>query len=161
MRRAGRSSSTASSPRLHIAEPRAAYLYRPAIVVDASIVAAVLYDEGGRAEAEALLRGRALHAPHLIDYEIANVGLTKRRHEEARGEVVERAIQEYLRLPIERHTVDAAALSAIAALYDLTAYDAAYLCVAEKLMAPLATLDGKLAAAARKHLALKRGIHEP
>lgn len=154
MRRAG-------TPRLHIAEPRTAYLHRPPIVVDASIVAAVLYDEGGRAEAEALLRGRALHAPHLIDYEIANVGLTKLRHEKVRGAVVESAIQEYLRLPIDCHAVDAAALSAVAARYDLTAYDAAYLCVAEKLAAPLATLDGKLAAAARKHLALEREIHEP
>ena len=161
MGRAGRSVSTRSAPRLHIAEPRAAYQHRPPIVVDASIIAAVLYDEGGRAEAEALLRGRALHAPHLIDYEIANVGLTKRRHEKARGAVVESAIQEYLRLPIERHAVDAAALSAVAARYDLTAYDAAYLCVAEILTAPLATLDGKLATAARKHLALEREIHEP
>jgi predicted nucleic acid-binding protein len=159
MARANRSRET--SPRLHIAEPRAAYLHRPPLVVDASIIAAAIFDEGNTEEVAALLRGRTLHAPHLLDCEIASVGLKKSRREKASGMAVNSAIEEYLRLPIERHAVDAAALSAVAARYNLTAYDAAYLCVAEQLTAPLATLDGKLAAAARKHLALEREVHEP
>jgi predicted nucleic acid-binding protein len=147
--------------RLHIAEPPAAYLHRPPLVVDASVVAAAVYGERGRAEAEALLHGRTLHAPHLLDCEVASVGLKRRRRDTASGEAVQAALETYARLPIERHAVDAAAVSAIALRYKLTAYDAAYLCVAEKLAAPLATLDGKLATAARKHLARDREIHEP
>lgn len=147
--------------RLHVAEPPAAWLHRPPLVVDASVVAAAVYGERGRAEAEALLHGRALHAPHLLDCEIASVGLKRRRRDPASGGAVEAALETYARLSIERHAVDAAAVSGIALRYKLTAYDAAYLCVAEKLAAPLATLDGKLAAAARTHLARDREVHEP
>jgi predicted nucleic acid-binding protein len=159
MPRAGR--STGRALRLHIAEPRAAYLHRPSLVVDASIIAAALFDEDAKDEAVALMHGRALHAPHLLDYEIANVGLTKQRREKVAVSAVETAIEAFTRLPIERHAVDVATIASVAARYALTAYDAAYLCVAEQLTAPLATLDGKLAAAARTHLARDREIHEP
>jgi predicted nucleic acid-binding protein len=159
MGRAGRDAG--NYPRLHIAEPRAAYLHRPPLVVDASIVAAALFDEDGRDEAAALLHGRTLHAPHLLDYEIANVGLKKQRRENVAAAALDSAFEAYARLSIERHAVDATAIAAVAARYELTAYDAAYLCVAEALMAPLATLDGKLAAAARAHLMREREIHEP
>jgi predicted nucleic acid-binding protein len=147
--------------RLHIAEPPTAYLHRPPLVVDASVVAAAVYGEHGRAEAEALLHGRALHAPHLLDCEIASVGLKRLRNDPSARAAVEAALEAYARLSIERHAIDAAAVSGIALRHKLTAYDAAYLCVAEQLAAPLATLDGKLAAAARRHLARDREVHEP
>ena len=41
---------------------------------------------------------------------------------------------------------------ALAQRYKLTAYDAAYLWLAERLEAPLATFDAALARAAREHL---------
>jgi predicted nucleic acid-binding protein len=62
-------------------------------------------------------------------------------------------LQAYGRLAIERHEVDAEAIVAVARRYELTAYDAAYLVVAARLAAPLATLDEALATAARAHLA--------
>lgn len=148
------SSAVARSPyRLHIAEPRGAYARRPPLVTDASVIAAALFDESGCAEATALLQGRALHAPHLLDHEIASVGLKKMRREGVPAEVVAAALRAYMRLPIERHAVDAEAVVAIGHRYGLTAYDAAYLFVAEQLAAPLATLDETLAVAARAHLA--------
>ena len=159
MRRARLSAGT--SPRLHVAEPGAAYLHRPPLVADASVIAAALFGEGGRDEAAALLHGRELHAPHLLDYEIASVGLKKQGREGVSAAAVATALQAYARLPIERHAVDAAAIAALAARYELTAYDAAYLCLAEQLMAPLATLDAKLAAAARAYLMPDREVHEP
>ena len=75
-------------------------------------------------------------------------------------ERVAAALRAYGRLPIERHGVDAESMLAIAERYRLTAYDAAYLCVAEQLGAPLATLDGKLAEAARAYLTNERQVHE-
>jgi predicted nucleic acid-binding protein len=42
----------------------------------------------------------------------------------------------------------------------LTAYDAAYLHIAEQLTAPLATLDDRLAAAAREYLASNGQVHD-
>ena len=139
--------------RLHVAEPRVAYLNRPPLVADASVVAAALFGEAGQAEAFALLRGRSLHAPHLLDYEIASVGLKKLRREAVSSEAVAAALRTYERLHIERHAVDAQGVASIAERHGLTAYDAAYLWVAEQLEAPLATLDERLGNAARTHLA--------
>ena len=153
-------SSTKPPSRLHVAEPRAAYLSRPALVPDASIVAAALFGEENRAEAEALLHARALHAPHLLDYEIAGVGIKKIRRGNLPEAAVATALGAYARVPIERHAVDADALLALAQRYGLTVYDAAYLCVAERLAAPLATFDEKLAAAARIHLGKRDEIHD-
>ena len=98
------------------------------------------------------MHGRALHAPHLIDCEIASVGLKKQRRDGLPEKTVTTALEAFARLPVERHAVDAAAMAVVAARYELTAYDAAYLCVARQTMAPLATLDAKLAAAARDFL---------
>ena len=95
----------AGAHRLHIAEPKSAYTSRPALVVDASIVAAALFAEENRAEAEALLHARALHAPHLLDYEIAGVGIKKIRH----GSLPEAAVAPPVGgdnpVPVERLTI--------------------------------------------------------
>jgi predicted nucleic acid-binding protein len=147
--------------RLRIAEPRTPYLHRPALVTDASVIAAALFGEDGHAEALALLHGRTLHAPHLLDNEIANVGLKKLRRERLARETIVAALQAYSRIQIERHAVEAESVVAIAERYGLTAYDAAYLHVAEQLAAPLATLDERLAAAALRHLAPDDKVHEP
>jgi predicted nucleic acid-binding protein len=149
-----------SAYRLHVAEPRAAYAHRPPLVIDASVIAAALFGESNGGEAEALLHGRALHAPHLLDLEIASVALKKLRREKLPREVLAEALEAYVRLPIARHEIDAGAILRLAETYGLTAYDAAYLHVAEQLAAPLATLDGRLAAAARVHLASGREVHE-
>lgn len=138
--------------RLHVAEPRVPYLNRPPLVADASVIAAALFGEDGHAEALALLRGRSLHAPHLLDYEIATVGLEKRRRETVSSKALCAALRAYGQLQIERHAVDAENVAAVAERHGLTAYDAAYLCVAEQIEAPLATLDEQLGNAARPHL---------
>jgi predicted nucleic acid-binding protein len=149
-----------TSVRLQIAEPTAVYLYRPPLVTDASVIAAALFDEGGQPEAVALLHGRELHAPHLLDYEIASVGLKKLRREKLQSEVIAAALRAFAQLPIELHPVDAEATVRMADRYDLTVYDAAYLYVAQQLTAPLATLDGRLAAAARACLADTDKVHD-
>jgi predicted nucleic acid-binding protein len=146
-------SASSARHRLHVAEPKSSYLRRPPLVTDASVIAAALFGEAGGPEAIALLRGRALHAPHLLDQEIGSVALKKLRREGLARTAVEKTLQAYGRLAIERHEVDAEAIVAVAQRYELTAFDAAYLVVAARLAAPLATLDEALAAAARAHLA--------
>lgn len=137
---------------LHVAEPPAAYARRPWLVADATVIAAVVFGEGEQAQAVALLHGRALAAPHLIDYELTSVGLKKLRRERCPSAAVVSALETFAALPIERHPVDPPAVLALAERYALTAYDAAYLWLAEKMEAPLATFDTKLAHAARQHL---------
>jgi predicted nucleic acid-binding protein len=137
---------------LYVAEPVAAYARRPWLVVDASVVAAVLFAEPWRDEAEARFRGRRLCAPALIDFEIANIAVLKGRTKVlGRGEI-ERALAAYSRLDLRRESVGAPAMAKVAADFGLTAYDAAYLCVAEAVQAPLATFDSALGRAAERHL---------
>lgn len=144
--------ATGSSPsRLQVAEPGGSYRQRPPLVADASVVAAVVFGERGRDEALALLYGRTLHAPHLLDCEIASVALKKARDGIA-SDTIAATLQAFARMPIERHAVDAGTIASIAARFSLSAYDAAYLCIADELAAPLATLDKRLAQAARQLL---------
>ncbi len=145
---------------LQVAEPKAAYGHRPPLVIDASVMAAALFGEDASGEAGALLLGRALHAPHLLDQEIASVGQKKLRREGVSRDSVTAALLAYGRLAIVRHAVDAAHVVSVAERYSLTAYDAAYLCVAEQLPAPLATLDDELAAAARAYLSTDSQVHD-
>ena len=88
------------------------------------------------------------------------VGQKKLRREGVSSDSVTAALVAYGRLPIVRHAVDAADVVRVAERYSLTAYDATYLCVAEQLPAPLATLDDKLAAAARAYLNTDPQIHD-
>lgn len=143
--------SQASRP-IYVAEPPAAYLLRPPMVVDCSVLCGVLFDEPWRDEAQARLAGRALFAPSLIDHEIASVALKKRRQNWPR-ESVESALEDYLQQDITLRETDLPAQIELALRYKLSAYDAAYLWLAAELKAPLATFDEKLAAAAQAHLA--------
>jgi predicted nucleic acid-binding protein len=136
-----------------VAEPPAAYARRPRIVADATVLAAAVFAEGEWPQAVALLQGRALAAPHLVDYEMTNVALKKLRRGRLAGDTVAASLDAYSGLAIERHAVDPPAVLALAHRYDLTAYDAAYLWLAERLEAPLATFDAALARAAQDHLA--------
>jgi predicted nucleic acid-binding protein len=100
-----------------------------------------------------LLQGRAITAPHLVDYEMTSVALKKLRRERLPDAAVAAALGAYTALAIERHAVDPTAVLTLAQHYTLTAYDAAYLWLAERLEAPLATFDALLARAAQEHLA--------
>ena len=62
---------------LFVAEPRNSYRASPPIVVDCSVLAATLFEEAGRDEADRILAGKALFAPWLIDHEMISVGLKK------------------------------------------------------------------------------------
>lgn len=138
---------------IFVAEPPSAYARRPRLVVDASVVAAALFAETGLEHAASWMQGRALCAPQLVDYELANAALSKARRGDISGEAAAQALDEFALLDLQRHAVDAAQVLRLASRYDLTAYDASYLWLAESLGAPLVTFDRALGAAARRHLA--------
>ncbi len=138
-------------PVLMVAEPPAIYLARPALVVDCSVLSAVLFEESMRDEALQRLTGRALHAPTLIEHEIASVAMKKL----AQGwpaPSVQAALADFANHTIELHHADVLAQVELARRYKLSAYDAAYLWLAAELKAPLATFDAKLGKAAQRHL---------
>jgi predicted nucleic acid-binding protein len=116
-------------------------------VVDASALAAVVFAEP---EAEAIaerLTGVRLAAPSLLDYELANVCLSKIRRQPSQREALREAFRLAQRLKVETVAVDHTAMLDLAEATGLTAYDASYLWLARSLGAELVTLDRKLAAA--------------
>ncbi|MFZ5617032.1 MAG: type II toxin-antitoxin system VapC family toxin [Pseudomonadota bacterium] len=120
------------------------------IVLDASVLLELLTGSPtGTLVAERLEARRAqLHAPHLIDLEVAQV---LRRFAVAGEFTRERgraALDDLADFPIHRHR-HGVLLPRIWELRDsLTAYDAAYVALAELLDAPLLTRDRKIQRAA-------------
>lgn len=142
----------ARSRPLYVAEPPPAWLGRPPLVVDCSVLVAVLFQEPLRDDALRSMTGKSLHAPSLLDSEIANVAVKKTRGGTPLA-VTGNALAKYVEQAIELHRPDVQAQYALAMRFGLSAYDAAYLWLAGALQAPLATFDAKLAQAAREYLA--------
>jgi predicted nucleic acid-binding protein len=117
--------------------------------VDASAILEVLLrtDRGDRIEDRLLSRGESLHAPHLLDVEVAQV---LRRYAAAGKLTSDRgleALADLGDLPIHRYPHDVLLPRIWELRHNVTACDAAYLALAETLAAPLVTCDGRLASA--------------
>ncbi|MCI4674599.1 type II toxin-antitoxin system VapC family toxin [Candidatus Mycolicibacterium alkanivorans] len=118
------------------------------IVVDASVVAVALADDGpDGVKVREVLSGQTLVAPELIDLEIVSV---LRRQVRARSMVPRRAelaLLDLAELPMKR----AAHRPLLARCWELrasvTAYDAAYVALAEALEVVLVTADRRVARA--------------
>ena len=119
------------------------------IVVDASVVIEVLLQTNdGILLAERLLdRRETLHAPHLIDVEVVQV----LRRYVLRGELHEERARQALDVlsvfPLTRYPHEPLLTRLWDLRANLTAYDAAYVALAEGLRAPLVTRDRGLASA--------------
>jgi predicted nucleic acid-binding protein len=123
------------------------------IVVDASaLLEALLRTPAARAVEERLFEPRqTLHAPHLLDIEVAQVI----RRYAATGEIdSERgcaALADLADFPFRRYPHDFLLPRVWDLRNHLTAYDAVYVALAEALDAPLLTRDQRLATAAGHH----------
>ena len=90
---------------------------------------------------------QSLHAPHLLDLEIVQVLRRYRRNGELQAARAAEALEDLRDLPLVRYP-HAPFVPRIWQLRDsLTAYDAAYVALAEALEAPLITRDSRLASA--------------
>ena len=118
------------------------------IVVDASAILELLLDATAASDIENRLLGtmESLHAPHLLDLEVAQV---LRRYVSA-GELTpqrgRQALGDLGALPIIRYPHNLFLPRIWALRHNVTA-DAAYLALAESLPAPLVTCDARLASA--------------
>lgn len=118
------------------------------IVVDASVLAVALADDGPDGDAaRARLLGEDVAAPELIDLEVTSVlrgrarahALDERRARLAMGDLADLPLRRAPHLPLLRRCWE---------LRDnLTLYDAAYVALAEALEVALLTGDGRLARA--------------
>lgn len=117
-------------------------------VLDASALAALLFGEPEAEAVAARLDCARLVAPRLLLFELANVCLMKCRRHPDRSAMLLAGFGLYRRLEIETVAVDHTGVIDLALKTRLTAYDASYLWLANKLRAELVTLDKELGRAA-------------
>lgn len=113
-------------------------------VVDASAVVALLFDELTRESVVARLRGCSLHAPTLLEFEVANACLKKIRAAPGERQALLNAFSLLSELAITLEAINLGEAIAAAERMQLSLYDASYLWLARALGAELVTLDDKL-----------------
>ena len=119
------------------------------IVLDASAAIDWLLQSasGRKVEERIYSHGESLHAPHLLDVEFTQVLRRLVRERTVEVSRAEQAIVDLVNLPITRypHFVFLPRLWQLR--HNLTAYDAVYIALAERLNATLVTRDARLSAA--------------
>lgn len=119
------------------------------IVVDASVVAPALGndDEEGRAARRRLLDRAPLHAPHLLDLEVLSVWRRDARAGRLTDDRARKARSDLVSFGATRHGAALLTERIWALRENLSAYDAAYVALAEALGCALVTSDQRLAGA--------------
>jgi predicted nucleic acid-binding protein len=119
------------------------------IVLDASAVVELVLGSPRGAPVRARIQqpDESLHAPHLLDVEVASVLRRYHLSGELSSEEGREALVDLAGLDIVRYPHDPLLARVWELRASVTAYDAVYLALAEVLEAPLLTLDRRLARA--------------
>jgi predicted nucleic acid-binding protein len=119
------------------------------LVVDTSaVLEALVATDPARGLVDRLARDGDLHVPHLIDIELLHVLRRLNALGELSDERAAAARADYRDLALVRYPHGALSDRIWELRHNLTAYDAAFVTLAEFLEAPLITCDGRLEAAA-------------
>jgi predicted nucleic acid-binding protein len=120
------------------------------IVVDTSVLMAVLTGEPTRDHLIARTQGAELLAPGSVHWEVGNAfsALLKRRR--LKLAAVQAALAAYAQIPIRFVDVEVAGALELADRFGLYAYDAYLMACARRQRAPLLTLDARLGRAAEE-----------
>ncbi len=135
------------------------------MIVDASVILCAFFPDEAQAQAQAVLHdhvlGRVqLRAPDLLLYELTNaVWQAERRGRVAAGQADE-ILQAMERLQIALLPVQPQAALTLARQFNRSAYDAAYLALAQQHDQPLITADLRLYHAVHPRLAWVQWIGE-
>lgn len=127
------------------------------MIVDASVVLAAFLPDEAQAQAQAVMRdhviGRLrLSAPDLLLYEVSNAVVQAVRRGRINTEQAHDILASLEGLGIEWQAVAWPAMLSIAQRFDRSAYDAAYVALAEAMDQPFITGDRRLYNAVQEHL---------
>lgn len=117
------------------------------IVLDASAMVDALVGDPANPELLAAVADSELHAPALIDYEVASALRGHGLAGKLTDAQVDQAAQDFNGLRIERYPLTHMLQSVLELRTNFTVYDAAYVVLAQVLDAPLLTADAKLTGA--------------
>lgn len=115
------------------------------LVVDASAIGAVLFEEPEGATVRAHVQDETLVAPQLIDYELTSIALKKIRRGLEPAPLVLAMLTRLKSIAIRRVAVPLIDVTELARRTGLSAYDASYLWLALSNDTELVTLDARLA----------------
>ena len=121
-------------------------------VVDASAMVELLLgtETGARLMARLLRDEASLHAPHLIDLEVAQVLRRYSALGDLSAQRAGEALADLADLQLHRYPHDILMPRIWELRHNLTAYDAAYVALAEALESPLVTCDARLASCSKR-----------
>ncbi len=127
------------------------------IVLDASAAIDWLLQTpaGQKIESRIYSRGESLHAPHLLDLEVAQVLRRLVRETTVSSQRADQAIQDLLILRVTRYPHVVFLPQIWRLRHNLSAYDAAYVVLAETLGATLVTRDARLAGASTRGVSIE------
>jgi len=120
------------------------------VVIDASVLIAVITNEDEKEKLIQLTTGAELVAPLSVHWEIGNAFSSLLKRKRLTIKEVLAALDIYLQIPVRFVEVELTESLEIASEMGLYAYDAYLLRCAAKYRLPLITLDYRLAEAARK-----------
>jgi predicted nucleic acid-binding protein len=120
------------------------------IVVDTSVIIAVIASEPEKEALVEVTTGADLIAPHSVHWEIGNAFSAMLRRERIRLEQAIQAVQLYQQIPIRLVDVELEETLKIADTLGIYAYDAYLIRCALKYQSPLISLDRNLVNAAKE-----------
>lgn len=117
------------------------------IVIDASALVHLLGGSDLGLRIADRIRDEPLHAPHLVDLEVAQAVRRMLRRDEIGEELASKMLRALVDFDLQRYPHGELLGLIWAHRHNLSAYDAAYVSLAEVLDCPLLTCDGRLARA--------------
>jgi predicted nucleic acid-binding protein len=119
------------------------------IVIESSAVVDALVDDPANPELLALIADSDLHAPSLLDYEVASALRGHALGGKLADAQLDDATEDFTALRIERYPLSTMMRDVLKLRDNFTMYDAAYVVLAQALRLPLVTADAKLTEACR------------
>ena len=120
------------------------------IIVDTSIIIAVIINEENKKRIIELTKGSNLFAPASLHWEIGNAFSVMFKRDKLTIKQAKIALRYYNEIPIRFADMDLENVLDIANKYKIYAYDAYFIATAKELNAPLFSLDKNLLQIARK-----------
>jgi len=120
------------------------------IIVDTSVIIAVLTNEKNKKALIKITSGADLATPYSLHWEICNAFTAMFKRNKIELKQAQTAIKYYYKIPVRFTDVNLSNVLSIAHTHNIYAYDAYFIECAKNLNAPLLTLDKELKSVAEK-----------